>query len=328
MSEIILLDVGHGNCAVLRSGAESAVIDAPIGPLLIDTLRDLGITQVDAAFVSHADKDHLAGIITLLTSTDVHVRKVFINPDSNRRTKLWRTFCAAVSVAERDGTCLVHTSLSTTAPGAVSIGTSSVKIVGPSARLALTGVGGKDRFDRTVTANSLSAVLNVTDLSCRGVLLAGDVDHIGLDDAIEHNADLIADVLVFPHHGGSPGTSATDFTQKLLKAVGPHSVYFSNGRGRFDNPKPEIVSEVVNAGCRVSCSQLAHACSDKTLDSDHLENIRAHGKDGGSSCAGSVTVSLIGGARRSSDDAEDAFRNFVGQKVPTPLCGRPRIYIR
>ena len=52
MSEAIIYDVGHGNCTMVHSNGEYAIVDAPIGALLMNTLQDLGISKVVAAFVS------------------------------------------------------------------------------------------------------------------------------------------------------------------------------------------------------------------------------------------------------------------------------------
>ena len=314
-----MLDVGHGNCAVVQSGEQIAVIDAPLGSLLLDTLRDFGITRVQAAFISHADSDHLGEILALLTSSDVRVDTIYVNPDSNKRSQLWEAFRAAVHVAERDGTCVVRTSLSTTQPGTVHIGEAQVRVVSPSAALALTGVGGRIANGRTVSANSLSAALCVETVSGKGVLLAGDMDALALDDSLESGANLSADVLVYPHHGGSPGGNAADFTGTLIAAVKPHSVFFSNGRNRHENPQASIVDAVLDRGCAVACTQLAHACSDLGLGSDHLEAVRALGRDVGYSCAGSVTLALSPMACRLRHAAM-AHETFVSSRVRTPLC--------
>lgn len=315
----MVLDVGHGNCAVVHSGDQVAVIDAPLGSLLLDTLRDFGVTRVQAAFISHADSDHLGGIVALLTSADIQVDTIYVNPDSNKRSQLWEAFRAAVHVAERGGTCVVRTSLSTTEPGTVLIGKAQVRVVSPSASLALTGVGGRTANGHAVSANSLSAALCVETVAGAGVLLAGDMDALALDDALQSDADLSADILVYPHHGGSPRGDAAAFTGKLIEAVKPHSVLFSNGRTRHENPQRLIVDAVLDRGCAVACTQLAHACSDLDLGSEHLEPMRAHGRQAGHSCAGSITLALSPGARRLKHPAT-AHRSFVATRVISPMC--------
>src|SRR3546814_8024085 len=105
MNKVVLLDVGHGNCSIVHSAEMTAVIDCPIGSLLLDPLHDMGITIVSAAFISHTDKDHIAGILSLLTSDRVHVQRVYVTPDSQRRIRIWNVYRVAVAVAERNRGC-------------------------------------------------------------------------------------------------------------------------------------------------------------------------------------------------------------------------------
>ncbi len=323
MSDFVILDVAHGNCALLRDGAAVAVIDAPTRSLLLDTLDDLGIDTVHSAFISHADKDHIAGILAMLTSDRIKVEQIFVNPDGQRNSKIWRDFLTAVSVAHRKGDCAVRTSLTASEPGAVTVGNVEIAIIAPSPRLALTGVGGKDAQGRALTANSLSAVLKISEGGAPAALLAGDMDEIGLDDAIAHDADLTAKLLVFPHHGGLPGGNAEAFTGKLYDRVRPEAVLFSNGRNRHDNPRPEIIDAMIESSCAVACTQLSERCSARPIegDRDDLEPFRSSGRANGGSCAGSMSIELAGGARRVSAAAAQHAR-FIDDRVPTPMCRR------
>jgi beta-lactamase superfamily II metal-dependent hydrolase len=322
MAEVIVLDVGHGNSAIIRSQDNVAVVDSPTGSALLDALCDLGIKSVDAAFVSHTDKDHLAGILALLTSVEVHVSHIYINPDADKQSELWRDFRVAVSDAEARGTCTVHTSLSTTAPGAVEIGEARVIVAAPSASLALTGVGGTTNDNKAVNANTMSAVLKVETVEGQGVLLTGDMDEVGLDEVMKLGRSLQSNVLVFPHHGGLPGSSnASDFASKLIDAVQPSSVIFSNGRNQHDNPRPEIVRVMVDKGVRVACTQLSKRCSPNDLAADllHLEPHYARGRRSFACCAGTMSIQLNEGAKRVADHESD-HDAFVLSQLPTPMC--------
>jgi len=321
LSEFVILDVGHGNCALLRDGGVVAVVDAPTRGLLLDTLDDLKIDTVHSAFISHADKDHIAGILSLLTSDRIKVEQIFVNPDAQKNSKIWRDFRAAVSVAHRKGECVVRTSLSATEPGTVSVGDVCIAIVAPSPSLALAGVGGRTEDGRTITANSLSAVLKISEGDAPAALLAGDLDEIGLDDAITHEVDLSASLLVFPHHGGLPGGDPGAFAAKLFDKVRPASVIFSNGRNRHDNPRQEIVEATLTAGCSVACTQLSERCSARAIEGEraHLEPFRASGRIPGESCAGSMSIELRNGARR-LPAAIALHTAFITADVPTPMC--------
>ena len=321
MSDVVVLDVGHGNCCLVHSQAAYCVIDAPLGELLLNTLEDLGITCIDVAFISHADKDHIAGIIGLLSSKTIQLKKLYLNPDSQKKTKIWRDLRAAVKVAERQGSCEVVSTLTTTTPGSVTVGDVVINVEAPSTSFALAGSGSNDDKGRHITSNSISALLRLKHGDSPGILLAGDIDEVGLDDALNCHRDLAAQTLVFPHHGGLPAASdATAFVNQIMDAVNPSLVIFSNGRGKHENPRPEIVLPVAQAGCRIACTQLAKNCSkSQKFDDSHLESHRAHGRPTGACCAGSITIDLANGGRRYAT-MELAHQEFIDGAVETPMC--------
>ena len=321
MNDVIIFDVAHGNCALVRSRDAYSVIDAPVGALLLNTLEDLGISCIDVAFISHADKDHIAGVISLLSSRTVQLKKLFLNPDSQKKTRIWKHLRAAVKVAERQGTCEVVPALTTTMPNAVTVGEISIHVEAPSASFALGGSGSTDAHGRPITSNSISAVLRVTHGDSPGLLLAGDVDEVGFDDALEHDRNLTAETLVFPHHGGLPSaTNPPNFVNKLMDAVKPSLVIFSSGREKHNNPRPEIVTPIAETGCGIACTQLAKSCSKAPVfDAPHLEHHRAQGQSNGASCGGSMTIDLAASGKRLSA-AHQAHQRFVDKLVETPMC--------
>lgn len=321
MTKVILLDVGHGNCAIVRSGGATAVIDSPTGAMLLDTLRDLEVETIDTAIISHADKDHIAGILSLLTNDNIRVDQIYVNPDSQKNTRIWRDFRVAVAVAEKKGSCRVVTGLSTTTPGTIEVGAARIAVLCPSSALALTGVGGTTAAGRRVDANTLSGVLRIDADGAGSILLAADMDEVGLVEAIEADTNLEADVLVFPHHGGLPGAGdAQAFTTRLLGAVRPDTVVFSNGRGRHDNPRLGVVETVRHQGCAIACTQLSERCHSQPVDAqDFLEPLRASGRTKGFSCAGSMTLELQPKGQRTPEYSARHW-SFISERVATPMC--------
>ena len=296
--------------------------------MLLDTLDDLGIDKVETAIISHADKDHIAGILSLLSSEPVRVARVFVNPDGQKATRVWHDFRVAVADAELRGTVEVITSLSTTVPGTIAVGQAEIAVLSPSAALAITGVGGRvptpggtPTSGKTVTANTLSGVLRVRTEESGSMLLAADMDEVSLDAAMAANTDLSADVLVFPHHGGLPGNADPGaFAKRLIQAVKPKSVIFSNGRGGHDTPRPEIVKAACDHSCSVACTQLATQCHAASVrENGCLEDLRAHGRDRGACCAGSMTFALSPDAARIPGMAE-RHQEFITQEVASPMC--------
>ena len=91
MPRVILsiLDVGHGNSTVLTDTQGVVVIDAGPGSSLLEFLAQEGIREIEVLLISHADKDHIEGIISVLESNTVQVHAVQLNTDSQKRSKLW-----------------------------------------------------------------------------------------------------------------------------------------------------------------------------------------------------------------------------------------------
>ncbi|WP_295705405.1 ComEC/Rec2 family competence protein [Brevundimonas naejangsanensis] len=324
MSDVLLLDVGHGNCTVVQGGGMVAVIDAPIGSALLDTLDELGVTHVEHALISHADADHIQGILALLTSRRFTVGSLYVNPDRDRNTTAWRDLIHAVSVAERTGAFTPHTSLNTASPGVLHIGDMTLTVASPSAALALSAVKGLAPNGGINTANTLSAVIKVERAPGVGLLLAGDLDGVGLADVQATGVDVRASALVYPHHGGLPGSAqAGAFGKALLQLVAPVQVFVSNGRNKHSNPRPEVVSTILDHGCGLACTQLAKSCGDPA-SADHLEKWPAAGREQLHSCAGTISLRLDPAGATRDAEREGEFRSFVGSKVSSPMCRRTR----
>lgn len=320
MPELAILDVGHGNCAVICDGARAIVIDAGPGTALLEFLTERQILHVVEVLISHADTDHLKGLLALLDQDEIRVESVRLNSDATKHTAQWKALVFALEERHKTGQCGFSVEL--TEGMSMSFGADChVGVLAPRVALAAMGPGSADEHGREITTNTMSAVLKAT-LHNRSVLLTGDVDEVGLANLLESGQDLTADILVFPHHGGNvrPGAIPErnrDFAQRLLQAVEPETVVFSIGRTRHRNPRPEIIDEVRSSSHRnVMCTQMSQSCAaDERFDDSHLSEAFAAGKRRGHCCAGSILVS-----------PEDlvpsiaAHASFVRVAAPTALC--------
>ena len=76
---LAILDVGHGNSAILIDSEGVVVIDTGLGSSLLEYLEESGVTTIDAVLISHADEDHIGGLVQLLSSSKFRVRSVRLN---------------------------------------------------------------------------------------------------------------------------------------------------------------------------------------------------------------------------------------------------------
>ncbi len=324
MAELTILDVGHGNAAVLHEGHEAIIIDAGPGTGLLEFLVETGITHLSAVLISHADADHLKGLVALLGQEGLTVGSIHLNSDAAKASRLWGALAFELDAHQRRGALEFEVQLVDGMEFAFH-SESRVEILAPRRALATLGPGSTDDRSRRITSNTISAVARVSLVDGHTVLLAGDLDEVGLEHLLETVDDLRCDVLVFPHHGGNVSSGATpsrnaDFARALLSAVAPETVVFSIGRRSANrNPRPEIVAAVVEDQSRsVMCTQMSAACAPEGSGEDlsHLSSAFAIGRSDALCCAGSIRFHT----GRRMDPPATTHAAFVETWAPTAMC--------
>lgn len=294
---LAVLDVGHGNSAVLIDSKGIMVIDSGPGSALLEFLIEQEIKTIDVVLISHADKDHIGGLVALLSCKEFRINCVRLNTDSLKDSANWDDLIFELDRATNAAELDFEPSLTSKDSGKFDRGEVHVQILGPSTYLAAKGPGSTDRNGRRISTNSVSAVIRLTMEKGPIVLLTGDLDNIGLEDLIDHKIEASAPILVFPHHGGRPGASdMAGFTHKLCEKVLPETVVFSIGRGQHSTPQPEIVAAVREyaSETRIACTQLSEHCASALPieDPGHLNTVFSQGREGRKCCSGTIIINL------------------------------------
>ena len=247
---ITILDVGHGNSTIIKDESGIVIIDAGTKSTLLEYLLDQEIEHIDTILISHADQDHIGGIVAILSSGKFGIGKVRLNTDSLKGTDAWDDLLYELDRMGIESGLDFRPSLTINDIDEYNLTGYKIQILGPSNYLASKGPGSKDHQDRKITTNSISAVIRILDDKDIPILLIpGDVDDIGLDDLIEHKSNASSPILIFPHHGGLPGSqeNVVDFTLRLSNLIKPNTVVFSIERSdRYSTPRPEIISTLIN----------------------------------------------------------------------------------
>lgn len=328
MSNIVLyiLDVGHGNSAVLVDDKGVVVIDAGPGTALLEFLTQEGIDKIDVLLISHADKDHIKGVISLRES-GISLGIVQLNTDSQKGTDIWEDMTSELDLENKKQKVQLNVGLTTNDTGKFDKGKIHIEILAPTPYLALKGSGSTDRGGRTLTSNSVSAVVRLTKNARPVVLLSGDIDDTGLLNLLEDNAEPIAPIVVFPHHGGKTGKDADSktFAKKFCEAIRPEVVIFSNGRGEHATPREEITESIrrVLPKTRIMCTQLSENCATeiRMKKFPHLTTKFARGKEKGKCCAGTIVIELDKDKPIVKPE-ENKHKAFIEKAAPTSLCLR------
>ena len=324
MADLTILDVGHGNCAVLRDDRGAVVIDAGPGSTLLEFLEQREITAIDAVLISHADADHVGGLLALLAQEHIVVRTVFLNTEPLRKTAAWDQLLVALTDAHRRRAVKVHSQLTSTSSELLRREEVEIQVLSPSPVMALVGAGGQQPGGPQLSANAMSAVVRIVVNGIPEVLLPGDLDAVGLDYLLAECPEPRARVLVFPHHGGRPGRAdPEDFAARLCTIVGADVVIFSIGRGKHATPQPEVIRGVLRAkpGAHIACTQLSERCAASlpSAPPTHLNERPARGRVGNTCCAGTIELTLRGDASTYTP-ARSGHRNFVEREAPAALC--------
>jgi competence protein ComEC len=329
MSTLTVLDVGHGSCSVISSEGKTVVVDAANRTHLLCYLESKGIKQIDLIVISHTDLDHVGGLINVLSSPDLVVKRLVINPDGQKKSKIWGDIRALVDgVVERGELDLVMSVVAGKQYEWADVNESlCLEVVSPSTLMAMSGPGLRlPDGQNVITGNSASIVVRVIFNGTPVVLVTADMDMISLSEMQRCNVPVKADFLIFPHHGGLPGNAdPAKFTEELIAMVEPKSVIFSNGRGLHGTPKSEIISIIKKCAPTpyIACTQLSLNCCAKPMARDDFKptNYSAGVLDD-AFCAGTIEIDLI---NRTSNQADlEAHVSFT-RGLPNSLCGKEQL---
>jgi competence protein ComEC len=324
LPNLAILDVGHGTCIVLTDTNGTTIFDAAHGGILLDFLKHKDIREIGAILISHADDDHIAGLMSLLLSSSVLVRNIYLNPDAKRRTSTWEDLRVAVAYARKKRKPTVtNTQLNTSINDSLDHGVIHVRILSPTPELTMAGIGAHDLSGKRLSTHAMSAVVRLVKGKIPLALIPGDIDSNGMDGLLRECPDIKAPILVFPHHGGLPAGDVDRFAQRLCSAVKPNCIIFSTGRTRYGTPRPEVVRAIRRClpRVRIICTQLSEHCAADVpaMEARHLNDAPAAGRCAGVCCGGTIIVDL---SRKKPLVMPNKKRHasFITRATREPLC--------
>lgn len=216
------IDVGQGDCELIRVGDQSILIDAgenDKGNTVLDYLNKQGIEKIDLVIGTHPHSDHIGGMDTVINRIEVGEVLMPELPDSLVPTT--KTYTDVL-------TAIADKNLPVTAaePGQVyTFGDATLEILGPL----------RDYDD----LNDMSVVAKLTYGSTT-FLFGGDMEKEVEDDLLNANADVRADVLKLSHHG-----SKTSNSKAFLDAVGADTYAICVGAGNsYGHPHDQVLNRI------------------------------------------------------------------------------------
>lgn len=255
--EVDFVNVGQGDGAVIHSplganiiidgGGSAEYSDYNIGErVFVPYLISIGVTEIDAAFVSHYHKDHIQGVIA--AAENLKVKNLYM-PDSLPDSKLRAELEAA---AEKNGTDIHYMERNT------KITFNDGLTIDVTVLDSITNLSDNE--------NDTSLLINVSygEFNC---LFTGDMSSFAERNLIAKGKIPEAEVLKISHHGSKTATSE-EFFDKVMPVYSVVSVGEDN---TYNLPNDDIMKRIAD-----SCVFRTDLNGNVRILSDKKGNIRTH----------------------------------------------------
>ena len=191
------IDVGKGDCILIRSKSHTVLIDTGYKSTTKDVFGFLDasdVSKIDTLIITHYDKDHMGGAEKLLSHYSV---KQLYLPDYDKDSKKFRKLIKAVEKSDIRVECVSETITFSADRATYSVMPSGV------------AYDAKKEND-----NDMSLLVSVV-YAKDSYLFTGDIEEAGIDSFLSKSGRTY-DVLKIPHHGRTESNS-----KALLDSVKP-----------------------------------------------------------------------------------------------------------
>ena len=227
--QVTYLDVGQGDSILLRDpNGFTILIDGGVtaaGPTVVSYIKSKGITSIDVILATHADADHIGGLISVLQDSSIAVHRVLYNGYAGS-TQTWTNFATAVTAK---GLVLEAAQF----PETLQLGLLTFWVMNPASGLI------------NPETNNVSVVVKVF-YGTKAFLFTGDISSTIEATVIARNTPLASDVLKVAHHG-----SAYSSSPNFLASVQPKEAVISVGVNSYGHPSADTIARLQAAGARV-----------------------------------------------------------------------------
>lgn len=228
------LDIGQGDCAVIRTEENVILIDGGSSDVkqvakyrISRYLKYYGISRIDYFFITHSDSDHVNGMMEILRDRSrmgLQIGAVVV-PDIEKRDAEYENI---VSEIKKSGIPLIKMKWG----GGLCSGGITVRCLHPAPDYEWK------------TENDYSLVLQLDYGSFRGIF-TGDLEEAGEREILGRISDV--DYLKVGHHG-SKGSSSSAFLEK----ISPETAVISAGyKNRYGHPAKETLERLEKLGTEV-----------------------------------------------------------------------------
>ncbi len=247
--ELHFIDVGQGDCTLIRTDKTTMLIDAGTGESedkILSYLDGLGITELDYFIGSHPHEDHLGSAAAVIEKYGVD--EIFMSEQMS-----------GSYFFEKLLDVLIEKDIEVTLPKTDCV----YKTEDFSFKFLTDGTAYSNLND-----NSLCVMITYKN---QNMLFTGDAEKAVERQLLENGEDLSAGVLQVGHHGSRYSSESA-----FLEAVSPTVSVISCGEGNvYDHPHDEAVERLENTGCKIYRTDLV---GDIVITTDGTNLFDADGK--------------------------------------------------
>ena len=221
---VTMLDVEQGQSILLQSDGKTFLVDCggddgeDAADSTAEALLSQGICRLDGIVVTHFDKDHMGGVVHLLSRIQTDR---LILPDVEDEDQVGETLASATDAA------------------VVYIREDTLYTFGKAEMTVFAPISSE-------SGNESSICILFQRENC-GILITGDRGVSGEMALLQTHTLPQVDLLVAGHHGSAGSTS-----EALLAATSPQIALISVGENnRYGHPAGAVLQRLMDAGCKI-----------------------------------------------------------------------------
>lgn len=216
------LDVGQGDCTLIRQGEHAMLFDCggEVPMIIRSCLKKQGVASLESVWLSHGDRDHIYSFPSVAYAYEIGC--VYVN-GRDKNTDAWKYAMDTIS--------LKGLPLRIPVPGDVyGLGDARIEVLGPL------------RTDEEEENNN-SLVIRIV-YGDTAVLLSGDAEYDEETDIVGNGRNIRADVLHAGHHGSNSSSS-----RAFLRKVSPVFAVISCGEENdYGHPGERALERLSGSG--------------------------------------------------------------------------------